>query len=417
MSRSLVFLVAMALLGSGLVFIRYLVPKVKPELRPFLLVSVDTSPPTPFYGFGQAGPSAPSSPSAPSAPSVSSSVLPRLPSQLPLPVAPTPLAGSPLAKYPGTANDGSANDGTANNSTLPSLSFGACCGIGHRLNLNLKTLVHAYNTRTRATSQKTLAHWTDVPWSQLFLNNSLYVEDGGNRPVQKSNFYGNGYPKTWTTSPGRRHDGTVADLYRDSAMFDLPSAQQITKSLRDNLSPTVLNFLDPLRAEYREVHLCAHLRVGNNETGDWQSKSWRHVEMSVVRNGTLEDMKKYVSSSGTSPSKVSVYVASDDATLRPWFAKAAPPEWTVLSSSVAPALPASGVWFGEHGSKTSAGLSQEEKNLKMAEAVADVFALGECSALWVPTYSSFTYASVTLARGEGRDVRFRAIEGVEFKYF
>lgn len=36
----------------------------------------------------------------------------------------------------------------------------------------------------------------------------------------------------------------------------------------------------------------------------------------------------------------------------------------------------------------------------MAEAVADVFALGECDSLFIPNYSSFSLIGITLTRAE-----------------
>ena len=39
--------------------------------------------------------------------------------------------------------------------------------------------------------------------------------------------------------------------------------------------------------------------------------------------------------------------------------------------------PETGVWFGQHGSDMNANSTQQEKDEAMAEAVADVFALGE----------------------------------------
>ena len=43
----------------------------------------------------------------------------------------------------------------------------------------------------------------------------------------------------------------------------------------------------------------------------------------------------------------------------------------------------------------------------MAEAVADVFALGECDALFIPNYSSFSAVGIMLTRAERKKVFFR----------
>ncbi len=46
------------------------------------------------------------------------------------------------------------------------------------------------------------------------------------------------------------------------------------------------------------------------------------------------------------------------------------------------------------------------KNEAMAEATAEMFALGECDALMIPNYSSFTYSSIALTRAAGSPVFF-----------
>jgi hypothetical protein len=47
----------------------------------------------------------------------------------------------------------------------------------------------------------------------------------------------------------------------------------------------------------------------------------------------------------------------------------------------------------------------------MAEAVADVFALGECDALFIPNYSSFSLIGITLTRAEKNGVFFLGTNG------
>ena len=76
--------------------------------------------------------------------------------------------------------------------------------------------------------------------------------------------------------------------------------------------------------------------------------------------------------------------------------------------------PDNGVWFGEWGSKTSDGMNQTMKNEVMAEATAEIFALGECDALFIPNYSSFTLSSIVLTRARKKSVFFRTSEGIEF---
>lgn len=69
--------------------------------------------------------------------------------------------------------------------------------------------------------------------------------------------------------------------------------------------------------------------------------------------------------------------------------------------------PETGVWFGQHGSDMNANSTQQEKDEAMAEAVADVFALGECDALFIPNYSSFGTVGIMLMRAARKNVFFR----------
>lgn len=75
-------------------------------------------------------------------------------------------------------------------------------------------------------------------------------------------------------------------------------------------------------------------------------------------------------------------------------------------------LPTNGVWFGQHGSKTGASLTQASKNDKMAAAATDMFLLGECSALFVPTYSSFAAVPIILSKSRNKTVMYR--EGMDY---
>ena len=105
--------------------------------------------------------------------------------------------------------------------------------------------------------------------------------------------------------------------------------------------------------------------------------------------------------------KVSLFVASDTPKARSWFEDNKPlPSWTVIKSGRELQRPESGVWFGEHGSKTNKNMTQHEKDEAMAEAMADAFALGECDALFIPNYSSFNVIGVIRMRGERRKVLF-----------
>jgi len=119
------------------------------------------------------------------------------------------------------------------------------------------------------------------------------------------------------------------------------------------------------------------------------------------------------STSGDAKQRVSVFVASDNTKARIWFEDNVPNKkyWHVVKPGKEFSRPESGVWFGEHGSQTSSNLTQDELNEAMAEAVADVFALGECDGLWIPNYSSFNIAGIMLTRAERRKVFFLGNDG------
>ena len=53
----------------------------------------------------------------------------------------------------------------------------------------------------------------------------------------------------------------------------------------------------------------------------------------------------------------------------------------------------------------NANSTQQEKDEAMAEAVADVFALGECDALFIPNYSSFSTVGIMLMRAARNNFR------------
>jgi hypothetical protein len=133
-------------------------------------------------------------------------------------------------------------------------------------------------------------------------------------------------------------------------------------------------------------------------------------------NATLQAMVDFVNKASLDPDdrkSVSAYIASDTPNTRRWFKENAPSDWYILSpENETMELPPNGVWFGEHGSQTGANLTQEKKNDKMAEAVADMFLLGECSALFIPAYSSFTAVPIILSNSRNKTVMYR--EGMDY---
>ena len=293
------------------------------------------------------------------------------------------------------------------------ISFGGCCGIGHRLGRNLPAIVYGVTRRTRL-----VAAWDDVRWDVLFNRTPNIV--AGERQAEN---FDNGVPEDWSDSPmarreetGPMREGTPYERYgQDSRyLFEMGLAWSVVNMLRDNLSPLVRSFLDPMREQYRDsdLHLCTHIRQGNNETGDWEKKKWRHIDFHTVANATLSSMRHHAVTSGAT--KVTVFVASDSDKTRPWFESHVPEGWSVVRPGRVLPRPESGVWFGEALSSTNAVLSQKERDEAMAEAVADVFALGECDALYLPNFSSFSQVGIMLARAEGNRVLFMDLKRHDF---
>jgi hypothetical protein len=308
---------------------------------------------------------------------------------------------------------------------LAPISFGACCGIGHRLSRIIPTIVYANRQ-----SQNAYAAWTDVPWSALF-NDTDFVQEGYKQNA--TYHYGNSHPRDWGGQKRiiNRTTGTVFDRYGVSMCqaVDMPVVQALLVSMRDSLTPLVLSYLDPVRRQTHaheweaamdqnshHVKVCAHIRHGNNETGDWAGKTWRHIDLESVLQGTRSAMNEFVL--GTAAKKrsphVSVFVASDNADVRPWFETNLPKGWKLIKPTRELPKPDNGVWFGEHGSKTADVLNQTMKTEVLAEATAEIFALGECDALFIPNYSSFTLSSIVLTRARKKSVFFRTSDGIEF---
>lgn len=182
-------------------------------------------------------------------------------------------------------------------------------------------------------------NWGDIEWNTLF-NNTTQIKQG----IEQKEHYGNNYPEDWKPSvnTGPRQKPINASSYDQygehmKEIFDMPLAQSLVKSLSDNLSSRVLSFLDPLRNQYASkhhgrvgLHLCTHIREENKESGDWEDKSWRHIDLHSALNNTLAAMKDVVFSTQattgnvSAAAKVSIFVASDNESARPWFERHVP---------------------------------------------------------------------------------------------
>lgn len=194
-------------------------------------------------------------------------------------------------------------------------------------------------------------------------------------------------------------------------MFEMPLAQSIAKSLADNLSPLVKSFLGPMREQYAtsDLHLCAHIRAGNKESGQFQESIWRHFDLVPTLNQTLMHMMMLAQS--RSSTRVSLFAASDTEEAMNWFESNTPAHWHFVKPAKKVPRPAAGHWF-EHGNPNNTITSQLQRDEAMAEAMADVFALGECNALYIPNYSSFSFVGIMLARARRKKVFFR--DGLQY---
>jgi len=312
----------------------------------------------------------------------------------------------------------------ATDDSLHPVYLESCCGIGHRLARILPGIVYA-NRHGR----KARIIWDDVPWSDLF-NDTDYIETskkdtGFEKAKDQGLTYANGFPSDWSSLERKTYagTGTVFDRYdsRNDRFFDDPSIAATLLSMRDSLSPLVLSYLSHIRARLNRagksndghVSICTHVRQGNNETGDWERKPWRSIDLDAVLNSTSVVMKNLVKSRNAT--MATIYVASDNESVRPWFNSHTPKNWEVIQPKKVSPKPKNGVWFGEFGSKTGDALSQTMKNEAMAEAIAEVFALGECDALIIPNYSSFSLLSIALMKARKSPVFFRAVDGMEFR--
>ena len=214
------------------------------------------------------------------------------------------------------------------NNTLFPYHITACCGIGHRLTFILPSIVYAI--RKNRASKIVLE---DVPWSVLFKNTAHVQSEIKNKNFTKAEDLGllakNHHPEEyWRERPRRTYRGTktILDRYRYRDIFYSPMLIAVIHQLQEAMTPLVLSYFESIREQLnperiydhvhgKEVSLCFHLRQGNNETGDWQEKTWRHVNADLVLNTTLSDMESFVESHNAS--KATLFIASDNADTRP----------------------------------------------------------------------------------------------------
>ena len=338
----------------------------------------------------------------------------------------------------GYENDGLKSLNSVNKTLAPIWSNG-CCGLGHRLSSLIPTLVYA-NQHNR----KAQVYWPDVSWGDLFEENEYFESSSTWLPETEGLCFANANWKKWTSSNPFPTTGTVLDRYPNMHLFlsDNGWVYNMLNAMRSSFTPLIKTYFDSIHEGLRgakhvspdkQLSLCVHVREGNGETGDWASKKWRHVgDLSEVVNAVVKKMKLVASSKNAT--SVSVFVASDNAAVvRPAFAEAFAKnskagndtednnrKWSIIKPKEIH-KPENGVWFGEHGSNTSHVLNQTMKTEAMAEAISQVFGLGECDALFVPTYSTFNLPAIILTRGRNKDVyvgrrdKDQKIEMIEIK--
>lgn len=155
------------------------------------------------------------------------------------------------------------------------------------------------------------------------------------------------------------------------------------------------------------------MRQGNNEEGDWEEKSWRHLDLDAVLKSMLIVMKKLVESRNTT--MVSIYVASDSEQARQWFDTNIPKYWEAIQPEKVMSKPKISVWFGDRRSARGDVLNKTMKNKAMAEATAEMMARGECDALLVPNYIFFSYPGIALLVARKKPAFSRVESGAEFR--
>ena len=316
------------------------------------------------------------------------------------------------------------------NSSLYPFYTNGCCGIGHRLSRVVPSIVYA-NRQGR----KAKIYWPDVGWNILFENNEYFevsFEGRTSSTWKKADELGlsvlNEAPQGWSPYIDRPKfvvTNTIFDKYREKEQWiENPWLFGVLIQMKRSLTPLVLSFLTSIREGLQSnkdqggVSICIHIRQGNAEKGDWDIKKHRHIDINDVENKTIATMKAFVKEQNTT--NVSVFIASDNADIRPRFEQKLlyhsndqseeHISWNILKPKEVE-RPKEGVWFGQISKDKSSTLNQTMKDTVMAEATAQVFGLGECDALIVPNYSSFNYPAIILTLGRKKKVFFGSKQG------
>uniref|UniRef100_A0A7R9WTR7 Uncharacterized protein n=1 Tax=Craspedostauros australis TaxID=1486917 RepID=A0A7R9WTR7_9STRA len=107
------------------------------------------------------------------------------------------------------------------------------------------------------------------------------------------------------------------------AIFTIIECGTVPNQIMDRLTPLVHNNLIPVRWKKKALHLCAHFRLRNIETGDWQIKERRHVHSpSRTMNMTLQAMVKVTLEDENTQKQQSgtiAFVAGDGLNIQSWF--------------------------------------------------------------------------------------------------
>jgi hypothetical protein len=234
-------------------------------------------------------------------------------------------------------------------------------------------------------------------------DNTSFVSSGNTRPANVERHYVN-YPPPWrypkeVALPDVPPTGSTLDLYSKEVrlLFSLPDAKLVVASLAASLAAPVASRVADLRTQYRKLHMCAHIRLGdwdiyNGTRGDWEKKTWRHVSKpELLMERLLAGMQAFAVR--RQASDVSVFLASDSPLPDRWFSQRA----SLLD------------WHMVH-SKSDLHVIHSKRSIRpetaMRSAASDMFALGECDALFIPTYSAFTVTPIILAQQHNLPVYF-----------
>ena len=161
---------------------------------------------------------------------------------------------------------------------------------------------------------------------------------------------------------------------------------------------------DGQRSSYR---MCTHVRLGNNESGDFKSKGRGSTNTTRTLDEILLSARWHaaaVRARAGDQYPVSLFVASDSEAPFEYLRDNAPPDWRFLQ--IAQERPDDGVWFGTHGKNpNTAQMTRASQALNMQIAMADMLSLASCDLFMIPDIiSSFQMMPLLVAPARRTEV-------------